>query len=118
MKTTGLVICIALALFDLAGAVPIGGAVPPVGVIIAGLVLGLATLAAMVPAWRGSRAGLLTVVVSRAVSALLGIGAFFDDSAPGWVGVSVIVGMVVTAVAVVLLMPTLLETRATRRAPA
>ena len=83
MKTIGLVICIALALFDLAGAIPVGGTVPPIGVIVVGLVLGIVTLAGMMPAWRGSRTGLLTVVASRALSALLGIGAFFDDSAPG-----------------------------------
>jgi hypothetical protein len=111
---SGLVLCFLLALLDLATVLPMGER-PPVGVVVAGLVLGLTTLAAFLPAWRGSRAGAFTVIGSRALSALLGIGAFFDDRAPGWALVGVTVGLVLTAVAVALMLPTL-RTRQTELA--
>jgi hypothetical protein len=72
-----------------------------------GLALGLATLAAIVPAGRGSRAGRLTVVARCVLSALLGIGAFFDDAAPTWAKVGVTVAMVLTALGVAMLAPLL-----------
>ncbi|GAB2591458.1 hypothetical protein Aab01nite_39030 [Paractinoplanes abujensis] len=112
MRITGLVICALLALLDLVGSLPMGDVRPPLGVLVAGLVLGLITLAALVPAWRGNRRALLVVVVSRALSALLGIGAFFDDAAPGAALVGVVVALVLTAVAVVLLVPALRGARA------
>ncbi|MCM4084767.1 hypothetical protein [Paractinoplanes hotanensis] len=52
------------------------------------------------------------MIGSRALSALLGIGAFFDDRAPGWVLVGVSVAIVLTAVAVVMMMPSLRLRRA------
>ncbi|MCO8275985.1 hypothetical protein M1L60_35945 [Actinoplanes sp. TRM 88003] len=77
-----MVLFILLAILDVAGAVPAGDVAPPLGVIIAGVALGLITLAAAVPARRGNRRAAYVVVGSRALSALLGIGAFFDDRAP------------------------------------
>ncbi|MET0417651.1 MAG: hypothetical protein ABW022_16685 [Actinoplanes sp.] len=103
----GLVICGLLGLLDIASVLGTGEDAAPVFVIVVSLVLGLITVGALIPAWRGNRRGLLTVVVSRVVSALLGIGAFFDDAAPDWVRVMVVVAMVVTALAVVLVMPRL-----------
>jgi hypothetical protein len=38
--------------------------------------LGLITLGALVPARRGSRPALITVLVSRVISAILAVGAF------------------------------------------
>jgi hypothetical protein len=38
----------------------------------------------VVPEWRGHRGGMIAVVASRLLSALLGIPAFFSDKAPGW----------------------------------
>ncbi|MBL7256413.1 hypothetical protein [Paractinoplanes lichenicola] len=107
MRVTGLVICALLALLDLVGSLPMGDVQPPVGVIVVGLVLGLITLAALVPAWRGNRRALQVVVGSRVLSALLGIGAYFDDAAPTWARIGVTVAMLLTAIAVVLVLPAL-----------
>jgi hypothetical protein len=57
---------------------------PPLGISIALAVLGLGTLLALVPARRGSRPGLITVVVARVISAVLAGGAFVAG-APAWV---------------------------------
>jgi hypothetical protein len=46
--------------------------------------LGLVTLMALVPARRGSRPALVTVVAARVISALLAFAAFFAH-APVWV---------------------------------
>ncbi len=107
MFRTGLVLCALLALLDIVSSLPGGDARPPVAVIIVGLLLGLVSLAALLPAWRGNRTALFVVIGSRAVSALLGIGAFFDDRAPGWVLVGVVVAIVITAIAVALVLPSL-----------
>ena len=45
--------------------------------------LGLITLGALIPARRGSRSALATIVVVRVISALLAVPAFFLD-APAW----------------------------------
>nr|WP_221376253.1 hypothetical protein [Actinoplanes polyasparticus] len=112
MYRTGLVILVLLALLDVVSSLPFGDNRPPVGVVIAGLTLGLISLAAAVPAWHGNRKAASVVIGSRALSALLGIGAFFDDRAPGWVLVGVSVAIVLTAVAVVMMMPSLRLRRA------
>jgi hypothetical protein len=115
---TGLVILTLLALLDIVSSVPAGGNRPPVGVIVVGFVLGLISLAAAVPAWRGNRRAAYVLVGSRALSALLGIGAFFDDRAPGWVLVGVTVAIVVTAAAIAMMLPSLRAGRAEAARPA
>lgn len=74
-----------LGLADLALLAVIGSAdAPPLIVSIGVAMLGLITLIALVPAYRGSRNALVTVVVVRVISALLAIPAFFLG-APTWV---------------------------------
>lgn len=56
---------------------------PPLAVSLGVAALGLITLGALVPASRGSRRALGTVVVARVISALLAVPAFFLG-APAW----------------------------------
>jgi len=67
------------------------------------LVLGVITLVGVRFAWSGDHKGLNAVVVSRVLSALTGIPAFFADEAPDWAPAAVGTGIVVTAVALALL---------------
>lgn len=84
VHTTGYVICVVLGIADVVGVAGIDmDDAPPAFVVILGGVLGLVTLAAAVPAWRGNRAGHFTVAGSRALSGLLALPAFFVD-APTW----------------------------------
>lgn len=82
---------IAMAIFGLLGVADLGllGVIgsadaPPLVVSLSVALLGLITLVALGPAYRGSRSALLTIVVVRVISALLAIPAFFLG-APTWV---------------------------------
>lgn len=84
----GLVLAGLLALTDLLSPLyvqtPEGADGPPTAVLAVGVVLGLATLAALVPAWRsGSRPALRAVAGTRIVSAILALPAFFVDIPAG-----------------------------------
>ena len=95
----GLVLAGLLGLLDLVGLVlPSGPA--PTEVIVAGAVLGLATVAGVVLAWRGSRAGIVLVIVTRLLSALGAVPALFVDEVPTGVSIGAGIGIVVTLVAV------------------
>jgi hypothetical protein len=73
-----------LGLIDVALVGAIGSAdPPPLAVSLGVAALGLITLAALVPAYRGSRSALGTVVVVRVISALLAVPAFFLSAPPG-----------------------------------
>jgi hypothetical protein len=74
---------------------------PPLIVSLAVAALGLITLLALVPARRGSRGALIAVAVTRVISAVLAVPAFFLN-APAWV--MIIEGFVIagTITAVVL----------------
>lgn len=74
---------------------------PPLVVSLGVAALGLITLGALVPAHRGSRRALATVVVARVISALLAVPAFFLD-APAWV--MAVEGFVVVATVTALVM--------------
>jgi hypothetical protein len=89
-------------LVDIAFLSAIGSDDAPLAVIIIFGLLGVVTLAALVPAWRGSRPALITVVALRVVSALLGLVPFFTD-APLWVRVLEAVVIVSTVMGLVLL---------------
>jgi hypothetical protein len=90
--TIGLVICALLGILDVVTTFGAGSDdAPPMVVIVIGLVLGLITLAATVPAWRGNRTGVMAVIASRAAGVLLAVPAYFDDAAPTWVRVVVTV---------------------------
>lgn len=112
-EITGLVICALLGLLDLIGLAGLGmDPGPPVGIVLGGAALGLITLAAAVAAWRGgSRGGLLTVIASRAVSALLSVPVFFADEAPDWAQITTAIAIVATVIGIGLL-------AAARRQPA
>ena len=57
---------------------------PPLVVSLGIAALGLITLLSLVPARRGSRPALVAIVVTRVISAVLAVPAFFLD-APAWV---------------------------------
>ena len=90
------------AVIDIAFLSAIGSDDAPVPVIILLAVLGAGTLAALVPARRGSRPALIVAVVLRVVSALLAFVSFFAG-APAWVMIAEAVVIVSTVVALVLL---------------
>jgi hypothetical protein len=75
---------------------------PPLAVSIFVALLGLVTLAALVPARRGRRLAYVTAVGARVVSALLAVAAFFA-SAPAWIMAIEAFVIVATIIAVVLL---------------
>ena len=96
----GLVLCAVLAVVDVLSVGAAGADDgPPVAVVAIGFVLGLVTLVGVWLAWRGDDRGFMAVVVSRVLSALLGIPAFFADEAPDWAPAAVGIGIVLTIVA-------------------
>jgi hypothetical protein len=102
---TGLIVCIllgALGLLGLVGAADVEGA-PPLGIVIAGGVLGLITVVAAILAWRGSRGGLLVVILSRVIDLPLGIPVYFTPDAPNWARVVVTIATAATLACIGLL---------------
>jgi hypothetical protein len=103
----GLVIAAVLGLGDLLsllGPTPDGQEGPPFAVLVLGTLLGLVTLAAIVPAWRtGSRVALRVVAGTRILSALTSIPAFFVDI-PAGLRAAAAVGFALTVVCVVLVL--------------
>ena len=90
------------AVIDIAFLAAIGSDDAPVPVIILFALLGAGTLAALLPARRGSRPALIAAVLLRVVSALLAFVSFFAG-APAWVMIAEAVVIVSTVVALVLL---------------
>jgi hypothetical protein len=92
-----------LGLIDVALTGVIGSSDAPPLIVSLGLAaLGLITLLALVPARRGSRGALIAIVVTRVISAVLAVPAFFLN-APVWVMVVegfVIVGTITALVLV------------------
>lgn len=116
LPTAAAALCAVLGLIDigLIGAIWSGDPPPP-GVSLGVGALGLITLLALVPARRGSRPGLASVLVARCISALLAVPAFFLD-APVWV--MTIEGFVIAATVAVLVMVGRAGHRAGGRYPA
>jgi hypothetical protein len=109
---TGLVICVLLGILDIVGLFGAGmEEAPPLGIVLVSGALGLGTVAAALPAWRGSRSGLLVVVATRAVSILLGIPVYFTDEAPSWARVAVTIAIAASLLGIGLLTPTLRQPR-------
>ncbi|MCK9901170.1 hypothetical protein CC117_02125 [Parafrankia colletiae] len=105
-QTSGLVLCVLLGIADVVSLAGLGADDgPPAGVLLAGGILGLITLAGTVR--RRTRGGLLTIVVSRVLSALLAIPVFFVDDAPDAAVPVSAVFLVLTAIALGLLAPAL-----------
>ena len=84
-----------LGLIDVALTAVIGSSdAPPLIVSLGVAALGLITLLALAPARRGSRGALTAIVVTRVISAVLAVPAFFLN-APAWV--MVVEGFVIAA---------------------
>jgi hypothetical protein len=103
----GLVIAALLALGDVVSAffpTPEGEIGPPLPIVLLGGLLGIATLAAVVAAWRAGRRGALRIVAgTRVLSAITALPAFFVDI-PASVKLLVAVVVVLTVVCVVLVL--------------
>ena len=102
----GLAICALLGVVDIISLASLGSDAddgPPVLVTLSGAVLGVITLVGARMAWRGGRGGVVTVIVSRVISALSALPAFFVDDVPDWVPPVVGIFVVLTVVGVGLL---------------
>ena len=109
--TTGLVIAGLLGLTDIAS-LPLGdGQHPPMVIAVADAVLGLVTVVGAMLGYRGSRPGIVAVIVTRLLSALTAVPALFVDGLPAGVRVLASVGIVVTLLAVALVAPVLRDGR-------
>jgi uncharacterized membrane protein len=98
----GLVLLGVLSLADLAGPLTTDGDHPPMWVALVGAALGVASLACVIAAWRGSGRAVLPLVVLRLVSALTAVPAFFVDVPDGIVAlVVVLIAATLTGVALV-----------------
>jgi hypothetical protein len=100
---TGLVILALLALLDVVGVVGVfvdNG--PPWFIALPSALLGLVTLGALVPAWRGGRGAMMTVLASRVISALTGVTVFFAPEAPTWAVIGTVAFITLTLVGAVL----------------
>jgi hypothetical protein len=100
MLRTGLVVAALLAVSDIATA----GLGVPLWVTIASIVVGLVTLAALVPAWRQTHHTALRVVLaSRIVSGLLAVpGLFIGDTVAQVTSAVAVVGLSVLAVVLIM----------------
>lgn len=104
---TGLVIAAVLGVADIAAAIAGGGETPPLPVAIAAAVLGLITIVAAGYGWQGRRAAVGAVIVTRVLSMLGAVPAFFADDVPAPLVASAAVLAVLTVVVVALLIPPL-----------
>jgi hypothetical protein len=102
--TYGLAICALIGVIDIISLAGLGSDDgPPVIVTLSGAVFGVITLVGARMAWRGRRSGVVAVIVSRVLSALSALPAFFVDDVPDWVPPVVGIFVVLTVVGVGLL---------------
>ena len=103
----GLVLAALLGVADVVSAffpTPGGEVGPPLPIVLLGGLLGIATLAAVVVAWRTGRRGALRVIAgTRVLSAITALPAFFVD-VPAGLKLAVAVAVVLTVVCVVLVL--------------
>jgi hypothetical protein len=98
---TGLVIAGLLALGDITTPLTGDGEHPPMVIAIICAALGLITAVALVPAWRtGSRAAVTAIVVTRLLSAVTALPAFFVDGVPGAIRAVAALGVAVSLLSV------------------
>jgi len=122
--TVGFVILGVLGALDALGFVlAAGGDGPPVVINAINTVLGLVTLSALASRYRSvrrrsepARSIIVAIVVSRGLSAILGIGAFFGD-VPGAIKVATVGFMALSIVGIALIRPTLSATAGRNVAP-
>jgi hypothetical protein len=80
----------------------------PAGVVVTATALGVITLVALVPAWRGrGRTALRIVAISRIVSALLALPAFFAGDVPAAAQAGAAAVIVLAVICVALLFRTM-----------
>jgi FtsH-binding integral membrane protein len=105
---TGLVLAGVLALGDIVTPIFSDGEHPPIAIGIACAVLGLLTVAGIVLARRGSsRGGVVTIIVTRLLSAVTALPAFVVDDVPGAAKAAAAVGLIATVACVALIAPRL-----------
>ncbi|PZG12158.1 hypothetical protein C1I95_26420 [Micromonospora craterilacus] len=105
--TVGLVLSGLLGLADLVSPL-LGTDGPPVAVVVTGAVLGLGTIVGVGLGWPNrTRAGAVTIIVTRLLSALTAVPAFFVATAPSEAKVMAGVGIVLTLLCVALVAPAL-----------
>jgi hypothetical protein len=100
---TGLVIAGLLGLAEIVTLLVGDGETPPVEVAAVGAVLGLITVAAVIAAWRGSRGAVVAIIVTRLLSAVTALPAFFVDDVPGAAVAAAGVGVALALAAVAML---------------
>jgi hypothetical protein len=100
--TVGLVLAGLLGLADIATLPFSDGKHPPIPIAVAGAVIGLITLVGVALGWRGSRGGIVTVIVTRLLSALTAVPAFFADGVPAPAIVAAAVGIAIALACVAL----------------
>jgi hypothetical protein len=105
--TVGLILAGLLGISDIIGFVGAGSEGPPVPILIADTVLGVITVVGVVLGWRGRRGGIVAVIVTRLLSALSAVPAFFVDGVPAPLVAVAALGIAVTLLAVGLLAPAL-----------
>jgi hypothetical protein len=114
MRTTakiGLGLAGLLALGDVALPLISDGEFPPMVVALIALAFGVATLAALVPAWRGNRVAGWIVVVTRLISVIGALPAFFVSGVPTPAVVLAGTCVVAALASAVLVVPELLPRR-------
>ncbi len=105
--TVGLVLLAVLAALDIVGVAGAGmDGAPPLGVILVSALLGVITLVGVRMAWTGAPRGMTIAIVSRILSAVLGLPVFFVDGTPAWAKVAVVASLVATLVALALVSTT------------
>jgi len=110
----GLVVLAVLSVFDLLGPLFTDGDHPPMSVALAGAAVGLVSLALILPAWRGSRPALWSLVALRVLSALTAVPAFVVSGVPAAAVAAALALVVLTVAGVVLVVvrrPALVGTR-------
>jgi NAD/NADP transhydrogenase beta subunit len=110
--TVGMVLAGVLGVLDLAVPLLSDGEHPPRGVALAVAAFGVATLVALVPAWRGNRPAGWIVVATRLLSAAGAAPAFVVDDVPTPALVAAVVVIGGSLLAVGLLVPWLVRGRA------
>lgn len=77
---------------------------PPVAVAVAGSVLGLASLALVVPAWRGATRAVPPLLVLRALSALSALPGLFVSGVPSGARAAAAAALVLNAVGILMVL--------------
>lgn len=100
----GLIVFGLLSAGDLALPLLTDGEHPPMAVALVAAVIGLASIALVISAWRGARRAVLPLVVLRLLSAAAAVPAFFapDVPAPAVASAGVVVGLTVLGVVLLL----------------